>query len=118
MKFYTIKPDHLTEWGENCTEDTIIDGAEVMDLADGWETTVAELLPELIWESGESCISVDNGHTFVDPAEAIAAVGFDTIVNAMDDSLREYIHNQYMPDTDLEFLTRYLEISPTDLVIG
>lgn len=118
MKNYTIDIDHLSEWGETTTPDTIITGSEVIDLANDWEIPVAELLPELIWESGESCISVDNGHTFVDPAEAIAAVGFDTIVAAMDDSLREYVHNQYAPDTDLEFLTRYLEVSPDDLIIG
>ena len=48
MKRYTIKPEFLSNWGEDCTEETIIDTAEVERLAEEWETPVEELLEQLI----------------------------------------------------------------------
>ena len=47
MKHYTIKPEYLTMWGENCTEETIIDSAEVERLAEEWGKPVEELLEQL-----------------------------------------------------------------------
>ena len=118
MKRYTVEPEHLTEWGNNCTEDTIITGDDVMWLSQDWEVPVPDLLEQLIYVDGESCISVDNGHSFVEPAEALQRMDFETIAHMMDDSLCEYIHDRIQPDTDLEFLTAYLDLSPSDLVIG
>ena len=63
-------------------------------------------------------ISVDNGHTFVDPKTAIEAVGWDTIVAVMDDELRESLHDQLAPCSYEAFLTAYLAVAPVDLVIG
>ena len=47
MKRYTIKPEYLTLWGEDCTEETIITEAEVERLAQEWEKPVDELLEQL-----------------------------------------------------------------------
>lgn len=63
-------------------------------------------------------ISVDNGYHFVDPAEAIAAMDWDTIVNMMDDETREHVHDEIAPCTELEFLVKYLELADDDLIIG
>ena len=62
-------------------------------------------------------ISIDNGHTFVTPAYAVANMDWDTIVNAMDDETRESVHAEGIEDK-AEFLARYLELSDTDLIIG
>jgi hypothetical protein len=48
MKRYTIKPEYLTLWGDDVTEDTVIDAAEVERLAREWEKPVEELLEQLI----------------------------------------------------------------------
>jgi hypothetical protein len=45
--FYTIKPEYLSMWGEDCTEDTVIDSAEVERLAAEWGKSVDELLEQL-----------------------------------------------------------------------
>lgn len=63
-------------------------------------------------------ISIDNGHSYVDASEALEAISLDTMLNYMDDDTREAVHNEIAPCTDIEFLTRYLEIAPDDLVIG
>lgn len=47
MKHYTIKPDYLSSWGEDCTEETVIDTAEVERLSEEWEKPVYELLEQL-----------------------------------------------------------------------
>ena len=44
---YTIKPEYLSLWGEDVTEDTIIDSAEVERLAAEWGKSVSELLDQL-----------------------------------------------------------------------
>lgn len=63
-------------------------------------------------------ISVDNGRRWVTPEEAIETMPWDIIVAAMDDRYREYIHNEASPCSDQEFLTRYLEVSPENIIIG
>jgi len=47
MKRYTIKPEFLNLWGEDVTEETVIDTAEVKRLAQEWEKPVDELLEQL-----------------------------------------------------------------------
>ena len=47
MKRYTVKPEYLTMWGEDVTEETVIDTAEVERLAQEWEKPVEELLEQL-----------------------------------------------------------------------
>jgi hypothetical protein len=63
-------------------------------------------------------ISVDNGRSYVTPNEAIEAQPWDVIVSFMDDDVRETVHNELAPCTEAEFLTRYLELAPHDLIIG
>lgn len=72
MKYYHIKPEHLTEWGTETTTDTIIDSEVLARLAHAWDKTEEELLEGL----------------------------------------------EEIPCSDLEFLERYLEIAPADLIIG
>ena len=40
------------------------------------------------------------------------------IVEAMDDRYREYTHNEVAPCSDLEFLVRYLEVAPENIIVG
>lgn len=47
MKTYHIKPEYLSEWGDQTTEETVVTYAEVVDLAREWDTTVDELLDQL-----------------------------------------------------------------------
>lgn len=63
-------------------------------------------------------ISIDNGATYTTPAEALKEISLDTMAEYMDDDTREAVHNELAPCSDLEFLTRYLEIAPGDLIIG
>lgn len=63
-------------------------------------------------------ISVDNGRSWATPEEAIEEMPWDIIVAAMDDRYREYIHREASPCSELEFLTRYLEVSPENIIIG
>lgn len=63
-------------------------------------------------------ISINNGHTYVTPAEAIAAMSWDAIVNMMDADTREQVHLEMAPCTELEFLAAYLEKATDDLIIG
>ena len=43
---------------------------------------------------------------------------WDIIVAAMDDRYREYIHREASPCSDMEFLARYLEVAPENIIIG
>ena len=63
-------------------------------------------------------ISVDKGRSWATPEEAIAEAPWETIVEAMDDRYREYTHNEAAPCSDLEFLVRYLEVAPENIIIG
>ena len=63
-------------------------------------------------------ISIDNGHSYVTPAEAIYAMPWDVIVDMMDDDIREAVHSEIAPFTEAEFLEAYLERANDDLIIG
>lgn len=70
-------------------------------------------------------VSLDNGFTFLTAAEALermqcedCCVTWDALVNLMEDDTREAVHAELAPCTELEFLTRYLELANDDLVIG
>lgn len=63
-------------------------------------------------------ISINNGSSFVKPVEAIKNIDWDVIVNAMDDEIRESVHFDIAPCTDLEFLEEYLKKANEDLIIG
>ena len=63
-------------------------------------------------------ISVDNGLHFVPPQNAIRKMDWDVIVHYMDDAIAERVHDELAPCSKLEFLRRYLELAPYDLIIG
>lgn len=67
-------------------------------------------------------ISLNNGHSYMTAAEAMPEIEernlWDVIVNFIDDDTRETVHAELAPCTTLEFLTRYLEIAPDNLIIG
>lgn len=66
-------------------------------------------------------VSLDNGLTFLSADEAIDDIEsrglWDAVVNAMDDDVREYVHNEMAPCSNKEFLERYLVLAYDDLVI-
>lgn len=63
-------------------------------------------------------ISIDNGNTYCTPEEAIAQIGIDTIANYMDNDIRESVHYDIAPCSDVDFLTEYLSRADDDLIIG
>ena len=63
-------------------------------------------------------ISIDNGHSTTTPEQAVKTIPWAAIVQAMDDKTREKVCDMYAPETEEEFLRRYLEIAPEDIVIG
>lgn len=63
-------------------------------------------------------ISINNGNSFCTPEEAMEKFDWDVIVHYMDDNAREQVHGELAPCSEFEFLVRYLEIAPHDLIIG
>lgn len=67
-------------------------------------------------------ISIDNGRTYMTAEDAMPGILegnlWPVVVQLMDDDTREQVHRELAPCTELEFLARYLEIAPYDLVIG
>lgn len=67
-------------------------------------------------------ISLDNGRTYMTADEAMPEIAernlWPVVVQMMDDDTREAVHRELAPCTELEFLARYLELAPHDIVIG
>lgn len=69
-------------------------------------------------------ISIDNGNSYIDHdevaelREAIDYVGWDAIVNVMDDDARERCHIESDATDEALWLADYLRIADEDLVIG
>lgn len=63
-------------------------------------------------------ISIDNGNTYCTAEEAIAQIGIDTIVNYMDNDIRESVNYDIAPCADIDFLNEYLSRADDDLIIG
>jgi hypothetical protein len=67
-------------------------------------------------------ISIDNGAHYMTAQEAMPEILesnlWPVVAQMMDDDTREQVHLELAPCTELEFLTRYLEIAPHDLIIG
>lgn len=63
-------------------------------------------------------ISIDNGNTFVSPAEALEVITLDTMAMYMDDEIREMVNAELAPCTEIEFLAYYLEFAVENLIIG
>lgn len=47
MKKYHIKPDYLSQWGEDTTMETVVTLEEVERLAAEWDMPIEELLAQL-----------------------------------------------------------------------
>ena len=66
-----------------------------------------------------AAISIDNGTTHCTVEEALAAHTIDEWTILMIDDIREYVQEELPDDcTDAQFLMRYLELAPVDLIIG
>lgn len=67
-------------------------------------------------------VSLDNGTNSLTADEAMPMIIerglWDTLAEMMHDATRERVHAELAPCTDLEFLRRYLELAPYDLIIG
>ena len=69
-------------------------------------------------------ISFDNGVSFCNPEDVdglrdgIACVGWDTIVERMDNETRERCHMKNDTTDEAEWLCDYLRMADEDLVIG
>ena len=63
-------------------------------------------------------ISIDNGVSYTTIEDAITNCALDTIVQMMDDEIREQVANEIAPCTNEEFLTEYLRRANEDLIIG
>ena len=67
-------------------------------------------------------ISLNNGNSYMDASSAMPMIEerhlWEAVVNLMDDETREQVHTELATCSELEFLTRYLELAPCDLVIG
>lgn len=67
-------------------------------------------------------ISLDNGRNYMEADEAAPVIAernlWDVVFHYMDDDTREQVHRELAPCSNIEFLRRYLELAPCDLVIG
>lgn len=74
----------------------------------------------------KNMMSLDNGHTWMTAAEAMAEINdrnlWDAVVNMMDDVTREAVCNDLVPCaggvTEEEFLAEYLRRAADGLIIG
>ena len=70
----------------------------------------------------KNMISLDNGRTYLTAEEAMPEIIennlWNVIVNMMDDEVREDVHADLAPCTELEFLAGYLRRAEEGLVIG
>ena len=85
--------------------------------------------PAMKTTSAAKELSLDNGRTFMtrddikaEGLDAILAahpaITWDAITNAMDDETRETVAAELAPCSEEEFLLRYLELAPANLIIG
>lgn len=70
----------------------------------------------------DKLISLDNGHTYLTAEEAMPEIIeynlWDAVVMMMDDEIREEVHNSLAPCTEHQFLSEYLRLADSDLVIS
>ena len=116
-KFYTVKPEYYSLWGENVDAETILTTEEVLALADEWGKTLDEVLAQLD-KHERTGISIDNGIPCTTPEAALEKIPLSTMAEYMDDEARENTARRYAPCSDLWFLYNYLEDAPADLIIG
>lgn len=88
MMTYRIKPEYLSQWGDNATEETVLTWDDIEMITHGWEKTPADVMDQLI-------IQDENG------------VYWEAIANLMDDEIREDLHISLAPCSEDEFLEAY-----------
>lgn len=108
----------------------IVQGWELLENEDGqieaWRN--GQAMTEQEWQDALADgfrtheISLNNGTTWMTADEAMPEIIkrglWETVVGCMDNETRERVHAELAPCTELEFLRRYLELAPSDLVIG
>ena len=104
--------------------------AEIIGWLDPNSDLPEDLTPEAFMESFNDIIISNRSHIIFNGkkltaeelldvvADPEAGISWDTIVNYMDDDIREYVHEDVAPCSELDFLNRYLEVSPHDLIIN
>lgn len=80
---YKIKPEFIDLWGDYANSETILTEDDLEMISRGWEKPAYELLPQL---------TVNN---------------FDYAVSLMDDEIREAVHAELSPCSDIEFMMEY-----------
>jgi protein subunit release factor A len=87
----------------------------------GYDSFVDDSTDYLVCSKRIQKLSLNNGNSYVDDLEEheerINEL-WEVISELMDDETREMVHNELAPCTNLEFLTRYLELATCDLIIG
>ena len=80
---YRIKPEFLDMWGAEATEETVLTENDLEMITRGWDKTPADIMGQL---------TVNN---------------YDAAVALMDDDIREAIHSELAPCSEIEFLKEY-----------
>ena len=80
---YKIRPEFLDLWGEDATEDTILTEQDVEDIARGWEKKPEDLHDQL------------------------TVYNYNVAVELMDDEIREELHMEMAPCSEIEFMNEY-----------
>ena len=127
MRTYKIKPEYLDFWGAGLSEKSIITSEDVKRFAKEKNMTLAETIPQLIPLEHSARISVNGGHSFIDPAKAYPEIyrsGF-RYNDFMDKSLYNMIYAEMEVDIedlgqffDYVLLLYYLKESPDDVIVG
>lgn len=69
-----------------------------------------------------SMISLNNGLSWLSAENAISEINerglWDAVVVMMDNNIRERVHAELAPCSRLDFLHRYLELAPENLIFG
>lgn len=87
-------------------------------LVDVWNKEVYNFNHKTKEDTHMKNISIDNGRSYCTPSDAIAEASWDAIVAMMDDETCETVHRELAPCSNEEFLVRYLELAPEDLIVG
>ena len=75
------------------------------------------------YEIVPATLSIDNGLTFIGADELYEYADeilsrWDAIAEAMNDEIREAVHAEMAPCSELEFLAAYLRNADSDLIVG
>ncbi|UOO38515.1 hypothetical protein IZU99_04490 [Oscillospiraceae bacterium CM] len=64
-------------------------------------------------------IKIQNGHRYVTPQQALEAVGFENIIDFMDEDVLQNARAAAGPNCSaLALIEKYLELAESDLIVG